>query len=225
MRISILACCFVPLVVAGPAVGQLAPTYSGQSTAPVQGTQDEFYWSLNELGLCLAKTRKREARAFVLSESGSADENRAFSAMLGKHSMCVRGASSIRLPTSMIRGAIAEAMYKKGNATFRPPVAPGPRRTLTAAEKARLTPYGVLSDFSRCLAAAHPQETHALITTTRLGSKAEAAQIDAMAPRFDACLPVKFRIAFDPSEIRLGLAEAMLRATLPIAAQTAGKAR
>lgn len=201
-----MACTAIAL----PAQAQLAPGYSGQSSAPIQGTQDEFYWSLNELGRCLAKSRKREARALVMSSAGSPAEATALKAMIGRPTMCVRGASMMGAPTWMIRGAIAEGLLHKLAAPLLAPIPPPPRRRPAKGEMAGITPQIVLADFTDCLAAAHPAEARALLAAP-LGGKAETAAVSALVPGFDACLPPKFKIAFSAAEIRLGMSEAMFR--------------
>ena len=111
--------------------------------------------------------------------------------------------------TVMIRGAIAEGLYKKDNSAPPPAVKVAQPAAIAKGAESSIQPYRLLADFSRCLAASHPDAVHRLLTTTRLGEAASGEAIAALAPDFDECLPPNVRIEFPPGELRLALAEAL----------------
>lgn len=199
---------------------QLANGYSGFSGAPRDGTLDEFYWTLAEMGRCLAQNRKAESVALTASQAGSKAEASALKEMFGRPSMCVRGASTIAAPTHMIRGAIAEALYEKAK---RPPpaaLAAFTPLTLNKADRATARMDRAMDDFAACLATAQPQAVHGLLAGTKLGSKAEDAEIGRLSSAFNQCLVTDGAVRFRASELRLSLAEALYRRVVPISPTT-----
>lgn len=213
MKRALVAVATAASLGATAAQAQLANGYSGFSGAPRDGTLDEFYWTLAEMGRCLAQSRRPESLTLVASAAGSKAEAAASKAMFGRPSMCVRGASVIGVPTHMIRGAIAEALYEKAKRPLPRALTSVTAVTLNKADRTTTKMDGVLDALAGCLAAAQPAAVHDLLAQTKLGSKAEDAAVTRMSGRFDQCLSTDGTVRFRASELRLGLAEAMYRRT------------
>jgi len=200
----------VPLAVltAPGARAELAPGYSGQSSSPRDATVDEFWWSLADIGSCLAKSRKASAAKLLASSPGSSAESAALHEMIGRPTMCLRG-GMVRMatPTHLLRGSLAEALYeqrikKKASIDW----LPGRAAALPA------TPAGddgYLRSFARCYVAADAAEAHRLLTSTELATKEEGQAVVTMARAMKGCAPGQGKVALDATEIRLALAEAL----------------
>lgn len=190
-----------------PAAGhaQIAPTFSGSSTSQAI-TGEAFLEDLSRVGKCLAETKRSKSEAFIAATLGTPEEAAAYKQLIGKNTTCLADLSRMSVSRPLFRGAIAEGLYRAQFAAGAP-TPPGPAA-------AGGIPRTVMGQFADCYARAHPREVHALVTGTKIASKEERAAFFRMASGFGACLPAGTRVALQPSEVRLSLAEALYRSAL-----------
>jgi hypothetical protein len=190
---------FLSLPAAAPA--QLSPGYSGFSGIRYMG-QEEVWWSIRQLGDCLARTRRTAAIALLATTPGTAQETAATRALLGNNTSCLQPNSRMRAGRDVIRASVAEGLYRR-NFT-----APPPAQRFQEPE-ADAPPLPLLVDFASCYVQTHPAEAHNLLAATRLGSREEHEALRALAPTLGQCLAAGVRFEFPAPLVRLALAEAL----------------
>ncbi|HEX8239596.1 MAG TPA: hypothetical protein VF574_07640 [Allosphingosinicella sp.] len=209
-RLAIVAASAVAAGLAAPAAAQIAPGYSGSSSMTYLG-EDQIWDVVSEFGTCYAGTSKAEALMLVATEPNSAAETATYRKLFRKpYQSCLGDVSSLQgIAISMIRGAIAEGLYRK-----KIPIPANLMQPVPAAGTVHN-----LSQASLCYVAGHPDRARALIATTRPGSKKEFEAVTALMDDFTRCIPAGARnLQFNATQIRFRLAEALLR--LPSAAVT-----
>ncbi|HEX9954038.1 MAG TPA: hypothetical protein VGB48_02340 [Allosphingosinicella sp.] len=193
-----------------PAQAQLAPGYSGQSGTR-QATDEEYLWALGELGACLARTKTKQAEAFLASGRGTPAEDAAVKRLVGYNTACLSLLNEMGVERTLLRGTIAEAFYKKlapaplPEAASSAAAAPG---RMSAASLKALGYDRFMEGVTACWAARRPALVHSLLTETKLGSQSESDAVAAMGSVVAECLPANLKLKFHPSELRLALAEA-----------------
>ena len=193
----------IAFALSAPAVGQLAPGYSGQSSAPVQAWPVDYFPLIRVMGECAAKLKAKDSAAFLATKPASSEEAQAFRKLFGgQRNMCMQNFVSATLLREHVRGAVAESMYKRLVANRREQEQPA---QVDTAQGDVVT----LHDFARCYVTGHRNDAHKLLTTTRLGTKEEHAAVASMARDFGPCLPAGRDVEIDPIDIRLAIAEAM----------------
>ena len=199
-------CALASMTVAIPAEAQLAPGYSGYSTAPEAGTDKDYLFMMRQLGSCLAASKTKLAVAMLAAPENSAAEGRAFQDLFNaRNNNCLGAVVRATVVRAQVRGALAEALYRRNlraGATVRPVV------TDVSGEE-----VGNLADFARCYVSRHPAEARALLDDTKLGTSEERAAVIAMSGDFQTCLPAR-EVELSPSDIRMVLAEVLYKATL-----------
>ena len=186
-----------------PAVAQLAPGYSGYSSAPEQGSELEYWFMLRQLGDCVANTKTVQAEALLAAPVDSKAEARAFSALFGGRSnSCMRNFVSATIVRSQVRGVIAEGLFKRNlrNGQVVRPSSPVDKEVAT------------LHQFARCYIARQPAEAQRLLKETVLKSDEEMAMVQALSSTFAQCLPDR-KVSLDASDVRLAFAEALYHAS------------
>lgn len=213
----VLAAFSLSLAATGPAMAQLAPTYSGTSSAPTTASQDEYWWFMTELGRCLAKTKRAKSIALLATTGGSAGEKAAFDALFDPNgnNACMRNMASAGVVRAQVRGVIAEALYEMGTG----PQHAGALLAASSAQEQR----SALDGFADCYVAAHAGEARSLLADTYLGSKAERLRVRAMAAGFGPCLPHGQEVRLQPMNVRIALAQALYRTAM--VSPSAGSAR
>lgn len=200
------AACILVLSIVAPvtAHAQLAPGNSGFSTAPVEGSQNDYWWLLRELGVCLTKSKTDQVRAFLATEIDTPAEESRFDDLFHKQrNLCMRNFVSLTTVRAHIRGAVAEGMYER-IAVDRPT----PLQEAAAWDE----PIHDLHDFARCYVASHAARAHSLLADTRMGDDDEVRAVRAMAVDFGPCLPHGIKVQLNPPEVRMALAEALYHA-------------
>jgi|GEM_PF-2950880 len=188
---------------AGSAQAQLSPGYSGHSGIRYMGGE-ESWWTLRQLGDCLARSGTAASQALLATRPGTAAETAATRSLLRRYSLCLRHANRLSAPRNLIRGAVAEGLYRS---TF---AAPPPAQALDPEEEANRPPLPFVTDFATCFAKVRPAEVHALLTTTRLGTSDEHAAFERLAPQLGQCIPQGVTLTGVPApQVRLALAEAI----------------
>jgi hypothetical protein len=191
------------LTAATPAAGQLAPGYSGTSSAPIEGVEGDYWILLRTVGSCVADSKYNQSVAFLAAEPGSEAEARAFRQLFGRNSnVCLRNFVWATFQRAHMRGAVAEGLYKR-LVRERGEVVPA-GMPLTDEQ-----PLRTLHDFARCYVGHHRAEAHAFLMGTRLGTDEEHDAVINMAPEFGKCFPAGRQIRIDAREVRMALAEAL----------------
>lgn len=184
------------------AAAQISSGYSGTSTTSTFGS-DEAWRTLRAFGYCYASRNLPGALALIATEPGSRTEADTYRRLFRGDSQCLGGDTELRMSLIMVRGAIAEGLYRHGAALPANLVLPVPEPG---------APIRTLSEAARCYTAAHRDRVRALVDETRPGSRQEFAALTDMAPDFFRCVPDTARgRQFDSTQLRFRLAEALLR--------------
>jgi hypothetical protein len=193
-----------------PSVAQIASGYSGSSSMTYLG-EDQVWDTVSTFGTCYAGTSRREALTLIATEPNSPAETETYRKLFRKpYQSCLGDVTSLSVPISMVRGAIAEGLYRK-----KVPLPANLLQSVPAPGKIHN-----LSQAALCYVAGHADKARALIATTRAGSKKEFEAVMALMPDFSHCIPAGARnVQFDATQIRFRLAEALLR--LPATAEGA----
>jgi len=215
MRFTSLTLAATALLPSSTAQAQIAPGLSGSSTTTYTSNPTELWQTLRGFGTCFAGQSEAAAWELIATDPDSKAEAAVYKRMSkGNIKNCLSD-TSLRVPVPLVRGAIAEGLYKRGVAVPTelrqepPPVG---------------TPIRKLSEAARCYAANRRAEAEKLLAETAPGSKEELAALKTMADDFWSCLPDEAqKRTFNPTQIRYRLAEALLRMPQPAGAQEAAK--
>lgn len=210
LGLALKACCATALAIAGSAApAQLAPGYSGHPGIRYMG-EEEVWYAIRQLGDCLARSRQAASAALLSTTPGTPAETAATRRLLGHNTSCLQPNSRMAAPRNIIRGAVAEGMYRNHFG------APPPAEPIDPEADADRPPLPLLVDFATCFAQVRPQSVHDLLTTTRLGTRAEHEAFARLAPELGQCLTAGVRFQFGAPLIRLALAEALYQRTLRV---------
>ena len=193
---------------AAPAAGQIAPGRSGSSSMSYLG-EKEIWPVLSEFGSCYAEVNRLDALKLIATVPNSPAEAQTYRKLFTRpYQSCLGDVTSMGgMSIGMIRGAIAEGLYRK-----RVPLPANLMLSTPAPAQIRN-----LSHASLCYAAAHPDAARALVGQTRPGSRKEFDAVVAMMPDFRRCIPQGARSTqFDATQIRFRIAEALLRTGVPL---------
>ena len=204
---STLALLVICVFGTGMAAAQLPPGASGSSSLEIVDDEEAFR-ALSAFGACFASRKTDEALALIATVPGTRGEAETSRRRIRRPAIvCLGGNSQFRMPMYMMRGAIAEGLYRRG-------VALPPDLALAAPPPG--APTRTLAEAARCYTAGHRDEVRALIDQTRIGSREEYERLREMAPAFFTCLPERARggqvIA---AQVRGHLAEALYRMPTP----------
>ena len=198
----------VTIALTGTASAQLAPGYSGQSGVQYMGNE-EVWWSLRQLGGCLARTRPRASETFLATQPGTPAEAAASRALLGTNTSCLQPNSRLSVTRDLLRGVVAEGLYTRTVTAPPPALATAPDDVPAIGRDGKELRIPILVSFARCYVAMRPNEVHNLLTTTRLGTRAEHEAIGTMAADFGQCLRAGARVNLQAPVVRIVLAEAI----------------
>ncbi|HEX8579441.1 MAG TPA: hypothetical protein VF655_07580 [Allosphingosinicella sp.] len=196
------------------ASAQLPSSRSGSSSMTYLSDQEGMA-ALAVFGRCYAKEEPEKALRLLATEPSSRGEAQTYIALFKKSDeYCLGDVSSMSADLALVRGAIAEGLFKANvplpPAMVLPAPAPAEVRNLAGA--------------ARCYAAAHREEVGKLIASTKPGSKAEYEAVSALMPDFFKCVPEGAKFSFGATVIRFRLAEALLRTAPPAAAAASAAA-
>ena len=197
------------LVAVAPATAQIAAGLSGSSTS--RSAQMEDVWrELAFYGRCVAGQRRQEALDVLRAEIGSSEEAERLGRLLSdRDTNCVHDID-LTLPAPLFRGAIAEGLYDQR--------VPMPA-DLAWSPLPMGAPVPTFSHVARCYLPGNEEQVRQLVEQTSPGSRGEARAMAVIMPGFRACLPAARRNrAFNITQVRLRLAEALLRMAPPRAA-------
>jgi hypothetical protein len=186
------------------ASAQLAAGYSGNSSlSNIQG--EEAYRILRAFGACYASRNSAGALALIATDPGTREEADTYRSLFRRDVQCLGSEENteMRFPLPMVRGAIAEGLYRNRAAL---------PANLALSAPAPGAPIRKLSEAARCYAATHRNEADTLVATTVPGSRREYELVSAMVPEFVRCLPETARgRRFLATQLRYSFAEALYR--------------
>ncbi len=199
----ILGC--LALAVVSPASAQLAPGYSGFSTAPTEASNAEYWDLMGRMGGCLAQRKREQAVAMVTSVIDSEAEASAFDELFHRRlNICMGDFVSATFVRAHVRGVVAEGLVEDlDDATF---------QRLAATPPAAPAQITTLHELASCYVVANPDEARDFLKQTKLQTKGELAYLQQIAPRLGPGLPEGSNIDLEPIDIRLAIAEALYRA-------------
>jgi hypothetical protein len=207
--IAIVSAMILALTPTSATRAQLASGYSGQSSARGKALRMSSGGAFAVWAIALQTQRRSWPSPCWRPLPIPKSESVASRALLGKNTSCLTGFVSMRLPTYLVRGAVAEYLYKRTTVAPPPADASVAPASIDRSKLDQLNPYALLAGFARCYVAARPSDVHGLLGTTKAGSKQEAAALGAMKSNFAVCLPTGVSIEFQPGETRGALAEAL----------------
>jgi hypothetical protein len=183
------------------ASAQIADGRSGSSTMRYLSSEESMV-ALVEFGRCYAKQETPKALRLIATEPSSREEAQTYIALFRKaNQICLGDVSEMASDLPLVRGAIAEGLYR--NAIALPAAL-----TQTAPAPAEVRN---LAGAARCYTASHRDEVSKLLAETRAGSRKEFDRISAMMPGLSKCVPGGAKFNFSTTVIRFRLAEALLR--------------
>ena len=194
----------VAIALITPAQAQLAPGVSGFSSAPTSASEAEYWTMIRRLGVCLADAKNKESVAFITAAPGSAEEDKAFTALFHRHSnRCMGNFVSASMLRSHVRGSVAEGLLNLMDED----------RVRNPAFSADHAPENVRSihEFAYCYVANNPVTAYQFLDQTQIGTKGEVAAIRQMAVDFGPCFPEGVSIEINPINVRVAIAEAYYR--------------
>lgn len=204
-RLPVLAATLA-LGLAASSAAQISPGSSGFPGIR-SASQEEYWFSMRELGRCLVSFKHAQSIQWMKTPVDSPAEKKLVDAMYAsKGTSCLRDMYSMGVIRSMVRGSVAEALYKTSGLQGAVPPAP-------ASHPFDSTNIKSLGDFALCYAVTHPNETRTLLMTTGLGSVAEKAEMARLSPGFAECVPAGIELKLSPQPLRAAFAEAMYHVT------------
>jgi hypothetical protein len=215
-RVSL--CAWVGLLaLSAPATGQLSPSASGFSDAPVAANNRQYWDMMGALGGCLAQQKSAQAAAFVATVIDSSAEGEAFAQLFHpQRNICLGDFVTAGMVRAHARGLVAEGLFERMPDTMfdrfaaNPPAAPEVVSTI--------------HDVARCYVIAHPADARELLGQTRVATMGEQKYVQSVAADFAPCLPQGREFTLRPTSMRMAIAEALYRATTGIPAPTIEKA-
>ena len=192
------------LVAAMPAaaMGPLEGSHSGSSTMTYFNGQAGMN-ELRDFGVCYASSERKDALKLVATKPGTSEEAETYRALFGKaNQYCLHGVTTLHASSMLVRGAIAEGLYKKK--------IPVPAE-LAATAIPPVEQVHSISDAALCYVGGHRAEAQSLIDGTKPGSKEEFAALNALWGSFVECIPASARnsVQIDGTLVRFRIAEAM----------------
>lgn len=191
-------------VTAAPASAQIASGYSGWSDGGVASMGNEETWqALRVFGSCYARVSTAQALQLLATEPGTQAERNAVRMAIRAPENCWGYVSRVRAPYFLLRGAVAEGLWKR---RIEIPT------NLRLAAPARGADSRNFYESARCFTAAHGDQARALLETP-LGSRREREVAGAiLSGTFGACVPSEVgTFTLPPVMVRYFIVEALLR--------------
>lgn len=177
----------------------------------------EVWDTLSDYGRCYASTERKDALKLVATRPGSVEEAETYKDLFGKpYQSCLGNVTTLRVSHLMVRGAIAEGLYKKKVAV--------PADLMVAAAPSADQVRNI-SDAALCYASRHRNQAQSLVDGTKVGTEDEFAAVGALWGAFAECVPAAARnsMKIEATLVRFRIAEALWR--LGIAPDSASSAR
>jgi hypothetical protein len=191
------------------ASAQMAPGRSGSSTLSYMSIEESMV-ALVMFGRCYARKETPKALRLIATEPTSRAEAQTYIALFKKSDeQCLSGITSMSVDIPLVRGAIAEGLYRNNAA-----LPPALMQTAPAPSEVRN-----LAGAARCYTVDHREVVRKLLAETKAGSRKEFEAVSALMPDFYKCVPGEAKLNVGATVIRFRLAEALLRTsgTTPVA--------
>ena len=202
-----LSCLVLCTAIAGapPAAAQLAPGYSGFSTAPTSASEAEYWDMMVRMGSCLARQKQAESVALVSSVIDSEAEAGAYGELFDRNrNLCMGQFVRATFVRSYVRGVVAEGLVEDlDDEAF---------ARLVASPPAAPEQIANLHELASCYVVSNPEEAREFLKRTKLQTEGELAFLQNIATNIAPCVPEGRDIDLDPIDIRLAIAEALYRA-------------
>lgn len=200
-----LLCLALPASLGGAAQAQIASSRSGQSSLQYLPAQDGLV-AIMDFGKCYAKGETKKALRLLATTPSSREEIQTYVALFrASNEACLKDIIELNADVPMVRGAIAEGLYKQ-----RIPIPPALMQTVPAAEEVTN-----LSGAARCFVGAHRVEATRLIEETHPGGRKEFDMLNGLMANFSKCAPGT-KLSFPATVVRFRIAEALLRTAAPV---------
>lgn len=201
------------------ALGLLASPVSAQISNGASGSSSMFYLNGEQameevvgFGACYAKEHTEKALRLIATRPASREEAQTYISLFKKpYQDCLGDVTRLGATLPMIRGAIAQGLYKR-----KLPLPPALMQTAPARAQVRN-----LADASRCYVATHREEARSLVADTKVGGRKEYDAVVKLLPDLRKCIPGGAKAQFTATLVRFRLAEALLR-TAPSSAPAGG---
>jgi hypothetical protein len=192
-------------LLASPVAAQISNGASGSSSLTYL-SDEQGMEAMAGFGICYAKENPGKALRLIATQPGSREEAQTFIALFRKpYQVCLGDVTRMSANLAMIRGAIAQGLYKKQT-----PVPAALMQTSPALAQVRN-----LSDAARCYVATHREEARSVVADTKVGGRKEYDAIVKLLPDFLKCVPRNAKAEFTATLVRFRLAEALLRTAAP----------
>lgn len=188
--------------------------------APISQSDRDSYTVAQKFGACLVKADPTSSMEFVMASPGSQASDAAKQKLSPHMSDCfgasidpfLVGEIRMTIQPTMVRGVIAEALYKLQFADRRqpgghvsvPPIIP------TAAVDASNRQEALVYDFAQCVTENDPSAVRSLVLS-KISSHEEQVAIAALTPYLSPCLNKGETLKADRIVLRSRLAEALYR--------------
>ncbi|MEP3420793.1 MAG: hypothetical protein ABJN35_03600 [Erythrobacter sp.] len=206
-----IAAVFVAVLAGGTALpvhAQLSPGTSGYSSAPIEGTQRDYWYLVRQLGHCLSSSKKDEAVTFLSTVPGSRAEGAAWDDLFNNgrsNNPCMQTFVSASIVRAHVRGAMAESMFERHVEDMDGQFSPIFDEPETVAS---------IHDFADCFVARHYDTAHNLVEVTKISSRGELRFIREIVSEFGPCLPQGRDVEIVATDVRLAISEALYRTTI-----------
>lgn len=203
----------VSTLVLAAAMATTGGSAAAQSTSSVPygrpGDRAATFAAIRETARCVAGNKTELADNLLATKAGSTEEFEIYRAMFERRERsCVRYASLLSFHPQLMRGAIAEALYRR-RAADAPIIRPIEASAYTSLVRQGVmrAPPSHMAAFADCVTASRPAEVHALLTTTKMDSAEEKTAMRGLVDALSACLPNGQQISLAPLTMRVALAE------------------
>lgn len=163
-----------------------------------------------EIAICLAQSSPIAAERILELPRGAVADTTQIAMVARQGGDACLGSNSSDLDPTIVRGGIAETLYKRDFSEL-----PGLKDTSGAAILLQTqTPSARMQYwFAQCLARAAPASTDRLVRSPT-GSPAEREMITELAPRWPKCLPSGYQVRLNRSDLRALLAQGLYLAVV-----------
>ena len=202
---------------ATPSMSQETGTLITHPSAEIDGRgRDAARQTMEQFIACLVSRNSGRAIALAELPVDSAQYQRIARNMYDNiDDACLSGAGRLSFSENLFRGALFQALYERefgadGPTAFSPGTASGYRQIYPETLSAQARTAIALESFGECVARADADGARAFLRQLP-GSSGEGEVINALRPRFAACIPVDNTIRFSASVLKGAVAEGLYR--------------
>jgi hypothetical protein len=189
------------LACACPAAAQISNGASGSSTMFYLNSEQAMAEVVG-FGSCYAKENPEKAMRLIATRPASREEAETYVALFKRpYQNCLGDVTNLGSSLPMIRGAIAQGLYKR-----KVPLPAALMQTAPAVAEVRN-----LADAARCYTVSNREEVRGLVEGTKVGSQKEFDAVMKLLPGLRKCIPGGAKAQLSAPLVRFRLAEALLR--------------